>query len=89
MKTDLEIARDAELRPIVDVAADMGVPEEFVEPRGHGIAKIKLEALDAMGPPRAKYVLVTAMNPTPLVRGRQRSPSVWHRDSSCSTSRRS
>ena len=70
MKTDLEIARDAELRPIVDVAADMGVPEEFVEPRGHGIAKIKLEALDAMGPPRAKYVLVTAMNPTPFGEGK-------------------
>ena len=70
MKTDLEIARDAELRPIVDVAADMGVPEEFVEPRGHGIAKIKLEALDAMGPPRAKYVLVTAVNPTPFGEGK-------------------
>ena len=70
MKTDLEIARDAELRPIVDVAADMGVPEEFVEPRGHGIAKIKLEALDAMGPPRARYVLVTAMNPTPFGEGK-------------------
>ena len=70
MKTDLEIARDAELRPIVDVAADMGVPEEFVEPRGHGIAKIKLEALDAMDPPRAKYVLVTAMNPTPFGEGK-------------------
>ena len=70
MKTDLEIARDAELRPIVDVAADMGVPEEFVELRGHGIAKIKLEALDAMGPPRAKYVLVTAVNPTPFGEGK-------------------
>ncbi len=70
MKTDLEIARDAELRPILDVAADMGVPPEFVELRGHGIAKIKLEALDHMGPPKAKYVLVTAVNPTPFGEGK-------------------
>ena len=70
MKTDLEIARDVELRPIVDVAADMGIAPEFVELRGHGIAKIKLEALDAMGPPRAKYVLVTAVNPTPFGEGK-------------------
>jgi formate--tetrahydrofolate ligase len=70
MKTDLEIARGAELRPITEIAAEMGIPEEFVEPRGYGIAKIKLEALDAMGPPRAKYVLVTAVNPTPFGEGK-------------------
>ncbi|MGI9528256.1 MAG: formate--tetrahydrofolate ligase, partial [Acidimicrobiia bacterium] len=65
-----EIARDAELRPIRDVAADMGVPQEFVELRSHGIAKIKLDALDHMGPPKAKYVLVTAVNPTPFGEGK-------------------
>ena len=70
MKTDLEIAREAKLRPIVDVAADMGIPEKFVEPRGHGMAKIPLDALDEMGPPRAKYVLVTAVNPTPFGEGK-------------------
>ena len=89
MKTDLEIAREAELRPILDVAADMGVPEEFVEPRGDGIAKIKLEALDAMGPPRAKYVLVTAVIQLRSARARQPCPLGSPRDSSCSTSRRS
>ena len=66
MKTDLEIARAAKLRPIVDVAREMGIPNEYVEQRGHGIAKIKLEALKEMGAPRAKYVLVTAISPTPL-----------------------
>ncbi len=70
MKTDLEIARDVKLRPIVDVAADMGIPEEFVEHRGYGMAKIPLAALDEMGPPRAKYVLVTAVNPTPFGEGK-------------------
>ena len=70
MKTDLEIARDAQLRPITDVAADMGIPADMVEIRGRNLAKIPLEALDAMGPPRAKYVLVTAVNPTPFGEGK-------------------
>lgn len=70
MKTDLEIARAANLRPIMDVAADMGIPEEYVELRGTGVAKVKLESLEAMGPERAKYVLVTAVNPTPFGEGK-------------------
>ncbi len=70
MRTDLEIARSVELRPIDDVARDMGIPDEFVEHRGHGLAKIKLEALEHMGAPRAKYVLVTAVNPTPFGEGK-------------------
>ena len=70
MKTDLDIARNANLRPIMDVAADMGIPPEFVEMRGDGLAKIKLAALDAMGEPRAKYVLVTAVSPTPFGEGK-------------------
>lgn len=70
MRTDLEIARDADLRPLADVAHDMGVPADCVEHRGHGLAKIPLRALDGMGPPRAKYILVTAVNPTPLGEGK-------------------
>jgi formate--tetrahydrofolate ligase len=70
MKTDLEIARSVTLRPINDVADDMGIPAEFVEQRGTGLAKVRLGALDAMGSPRAKYVLVTAVNPTPFGEGK-------------------
>jgi formate--tetrahydrofolate ligase len=70
MKTDLEIARSVELRPVTDIAADMGIPTGMVEPRGRGIAKVPLAALDEMGPPRAKYVLVTAVNPTPFGEGK-------------------
>jgi formate--tetrahydrofolate ligase len=70
MKTDLEIAREVDLRPIADVAHEMGIPSEFVEQRGDGLAKIKLEALHYMGEPRAKYVLVTAVNPTPFGEGK-------------------
>ena len=70
MLTDLEIARSADLRPIQDVAADMGVPPDAVEIRGEGLAKVKLDAAESMGPPRAKYVLVTAINPTPFGEGK-------------------
>jgi len=70
MPTDLEIARAAPLRPIGDVAADMGVPAEYIEHRGREVAKVSLQALDAMGPPRAKYILITATNPTPLGEGK-------------------
>ena len=70
MSTDLEIARSVEPRPILDVAADMGVPPELVEQRGNGLAKINLDAVEAMGPARAKYVLVTATNPTPFGEGK-------------------
>jgi formate--tetrahydrofolate ligase len=70
MKTDLEIARETKLRPITDIAHEMGIPDKYVEPRGRGIAKIELGALTEMGPPRAKYVLVTAVNPTPFGEGK-------------------
>ncbi|GMQ93436.1 MAG: formate--tetrahydrofolate ligase [Acidimicrobiia bacterium] len=70
MRTDLEIARAAKLRPITDIAREMGIPEQYVEQRGTGLAKIKLDALDDMAAPRAKYVLVTAVNPTPFGEGK-------------------
>ena len=70
MPTDLEIARAATRRPIDEVAADMGVPSDSVEHYGKQMAKISLDAIDAMGSPRAKYILVTATNPTPLGEGK-------------------
>ncbi|HHC09100.1 MAG TPA: formate--tetrahydrofolate ligase [Actinobacteria bacterium] len=70
MPSDLEIARAATPRPIEDVAADMGIPPDRVEHFGRQVGKIRLDALEAMGPPRARYVLVTATNPTPLGEGK-------------------
>lgn len=70
MKTDLEIARTAKLRPVADVATDMGISDEYIEHRGTGLAKVRLDALEAMGPERAKYVVVTAMSPTPFGEGK-------------------
>ncbi|MEA3502348.1 MAG: formate--tetrahydrofolate ligase, partial [Actinomycetota bacterium] len=70
MPTDLEIARGAKLRRIEDIASAMGIASEHVEHYGREMAKISLAAIDCMGPPQAKYVLVTATNPTPLGEGK-------------------
>jgi formate--tetrahydrofolate ligase len=69
--TALEIARAAVLRPIVDVAADMGLGRALLEPYGDYVAKIKLEAIAELAPrPAARYVVVTAITPTPLGEGK-------------------
>ncbi len=70
MPTDLEIVRDAKLRRIEDVAEGMGIPSGNVEHHGREMAKISPSAIDEMESPRAKYVLVTATNPTPLGEGK-------------------
>jgi formate--tetrahydrofolate ligase len=71
MLSDLEIARAANLRPIADVARDMGLPEEVLEPYGRNVMKIGLEAIELMADrPRAKYVVVSAVSPTPLGEGK-------------------
>ena len=69
--SDLEIARSAKLRPLADVATDAGIPNEYLEPYGDGTAKIKLEAIEAMSDrPKARYVVVSAITPTPLGEGK-------------------
>jgi formate--tetrahydrofolate ligase len=70
---DLEIANAATLRPISEVAADLGVDDAHLELYGTGVAKIELTALDtprAADAPPAKYVVVTAVTPTPLGEGK-------------------
>jgi len=69
--SDLEIARKAKLRPLADIANESGIPENSLEIYGEGAAKIKLDAIDAMADrPKAKYVVVTAITPTPLGEGK-------------------
>jgi formate--tetrahydrofolate ligase len=68
---DLEIARQARLLPLSDVAAEMGLPSSLLEPYGENVAKIKLDAIEAMAPrPKARYVVVSAITPTPLGEGK-------------------
>src|SRR5881296_1257104 len=69
--TDLEIARQARLLPMPEVAARMGIGQHLLEPYGHDVAKIKLEAIDELaGRPKARYVVVSAITPTPLGEGK-------------------
>ena len=73
--TDLEIARGASLKPIEDIANEMGIASHLLEPYGEDVMKIKLAAVDelAQSPTvsaAAKYVVVTAITPTPLGEGK-------------------
>jgi formate--tetrahydrofolate ligase len=70
--TDLEIARSVKPRPIVEVARDLGLREEEIEPYGSTKAKIVLEAIERLEAQnaRGKYVVVTGMSPTPLGEGK-------------------
>lgn len=68
LPSDLEIASSAILRPIAEVAADLGVDPDHVEPYGRDVAKIDLAA--AAEEPRGKYVVVSAITPTPLGEGK-------------------
>src|ERR1700732_1715466 len=69
--TDLDIARKASLLPMPDIAARMGLGPHLLEPYGHDVAKIKLDAIAELADrPKAKYVVVSAITPTPLGEGK-------------------
>ena len=69
--SDLEIARSGKLKPIVDIASAMGIGPHLLEHYGTDVAKIKLEAIEALQDrPKAKYVVVSAVTPTPLGEGK-------------------
>ncbi|HSO30709.1 MAG TPA: formate--tetrahydrofolate ligase [Candidatus Sulfomarinibacteraceae bacterium] len=72
LPSDLEIARSVTPRPILDVARDLGLRDDEVEPYGFTKAKIRLSAVERLEAerPRGKYVLVTAITPTPLGEGK-------------------
>ena len=79
MPTDLEIAHSVTPRPIVDVAADLGLTPGDLELYGRDKAKISLPSLERLlasplsgvgGQPRGKLVLVTAITPTPAGEGK-------------------
>jgi len=71
ISSDLEIANQASLLPLSEIASKAGIPLEYLEFYGQGAAKIQLEAIPAMGDrPFAKYVVVSAITPTPLGEGK-------------------
>jgi len=69
--SDLDIASAATLKPLTEIASESGIPLEHLEPYGSGAAKIQLEAIEKMQDrPKAKYVVVSAITPTPLGEGK-------------------
>jgi len=71
MPSALEIARQATLKPVTEIAADLGIPPWLIEPYGEHVAKIDLSTIEALADrPLARYVVVTAVTPTPLGEGK-------------------
>ena len=71
-KSDIEIAREARMQPIMDVGREvLGLPDTELEPYGHYKAKVSLEVLEERkDKPDGKLILVTAINPTPAGEGK-------------------
>lgn len=69
--SDIEIAQQAKMKRIVDVAKAVGISEEALEPYGHYKAKVNLEFIETLKDnPNGKLILVTAINPTPAGEGK-------------------
>ena len=69
-KTDAEIAREAAVRPIREIAAKLGISEDKLEPYGHYKAKINPAEAFALPDRKGHLILVTAINPTPAGEGK-------------------
>ena len=70
MKQDIEIAQEAKIRPVVEIAGILGIPQEELELYGKFKAKIPLHFIDEERAKKAKLILVTAITPTPAGEGK-------------------
>ncbi|WP_343079810.1 formate--tetrahydrofolate ligase [Ostreiculturibacter nitratireducens] len=71
VKTDIEIAREAKKKPILEIGQKLGIPTEHLLPYGHDKAKVSQEFISSLGDkPDGKLILVTAINPTPAGEGK-------------------
>ena len=71
MKSDIEIARASTMKPIVDIASNIGIPQDSVLNYGKYKAKISLDFIKSLEQkPDGKLILVTAMTPTPAGEGK-------------------
>jgi formate--tetrahydrofolate ligase len=69
--SDLEIAQSAPMLPPTEIAAQLGIDEQYVLPYGRNVAKIDPAVIDVMQHrPQGKYIVVTAITPTPLGEGK-------------------
>jgi formate--tetrahydrofolate ligase len=71
MKSDIEIAQEAKMKPILEIAREIGLKEDEIELYGNYKAKVSLDALERFKDrPNGKYIDVTAITPTPLGEGK-------------------
>ena len=71
VRSDIEIARAAKKKPIVEIGARLGIPVEALAPYGHDKAKVGAEFIASLSErPDGKLILVTAINPTPAGEGK-------------------
>ena len=68
--SDIEIAQNAEMKPIIEIAKTAGIPEDYLEPYGKYKAKIDLSLLKDSKKENGKLILVTAITPTPAGEGK-------------------
>ena len=64
MKSDIQIARECELKPIGDIASELGIEPELIEPYGRYMAKVPVELIDEKRVKKSRLILVTAISPT-------------------------
>lgn len=70
-KTDIEIAREADKKPIQEIGAKLGIQSDDLLPYGHDKAKVSQEFINSVQDrPNGKLILVTAINPTPAGEGK-------------------
>lgn len=70
MKSDIELAREATMLPIREIALKLGIPEDDIEQYGKYKAKLPLKLIDEERIKNTKLILVTAMTPTPAGEGK-------------------
>ncbi len=71
MRSDIEIANAATLKPIADIAATLGIPGDALEPYGRFKAKVGFDFIDSLASkPDGALVLVTGISPTPAGEGK-------------------
>src|SRR6476660_8253498 len=71
MKTDVQIAQEAKMKPISEIAGSLGIKEDELDLYGKYKAKVSLDVLERLeDKPDGKLILVTAINPTPAGEGK-------------------
>ena len=71
MRSDIEIAQAATMKPVTEIATRLGIPDDALDQYGKYKAKISLEYIDTLAAkPDGKLILVTAISPTPAGEGK-------------------